>query len=123
MLKNHKLAKSISSVSWAQFFDYLCYKCEWYGGNYVEIGRFEPSSKMCTCGTINRQLELKDREWTCSTCGAHHDRDLLAANNIKRFGLDKQNLLTLSGAGSSGGSVELPTIVEAVKQKGKLKYN
>lgn len=55
------------------------------------IGRFDPSSKLCTCGVVNKELKLSEREWTCSECGAKHDRDLLAARNIKRFGLLKQN--------------------------------
>lgn len=91
MLKNHCLAKSISDASWSKFFEFLSYKCEWYGKNLITIGRFDPSSRLCTCGVVNRELTLKDREWTCKECGSHHYRDLLAARNIKRFGLLKQN--------------------------------
>lgn len=91
MLKNHCLAKSISDASWSRFFEFLAYKCDWYGKNLITIGRFEPSSKLCTCGVVNKELKLSDREWTCSECGVEHDRDLLAAQNIKRFGLLKQN--------------------------------
>lgn len=87
MMRNHKLAQSISDVSWSRFVELLKYKCEWYGKNLFQIGRFEPSSKMCTCGKINNDLTLKDREWTCLGCEATHDRDILAAQNIKRFGL------------------------------------
>ena len=94
MMKNHKLARSIGSVSWATFFSMLEYKCEWYGKTLIRIGRFEPSSKMCECGYINRELKLSDRKWTCPKCGTLNDRDLLAARNIKRFGLQAQNLLT-----------------------------
>lgn len=46
------------------------------------------------CGYIHRDLKLSDRIWTCPSCGAVNDRDLLAARNIKRFGLEKQNLIT-----------------------------
>lgn len=94
MMKNHKLARSIGSVGWATFFSMLEYKCEWYGKTLIRIGRFEPSSKMCECGYINRKLKLSDRKWTCPKCGTTNDRDLLAARNIKRFGLQAQNLLT-----------------------------
>ena len=87
MMKNHKLAQSISDVSWSRFVELLRYKCEWYGKNLFQIGRFEPSSKMCTCGKLNNDLKLSDREWTCLGCGVTHDRDILAAQNIKRFGL------------------------------------
>lgn len=93
MLKNHCLAKHISSASWSEFFRQLEYKCEWNGKNLIRIGRFEPSSRMCTCGVVNRELTLKDRIWKCPSCGEVHDRDLLAARNIKMFGLQPQNLI------------------------------
>lgn len=93
MLKNHCLAKSISSVSWSEFYSQLTYKAEWYGKNLIRIGRFKPSSRLCTCGIVNKELTLADRIWTCKSCGATHDRDLLASNNIKKFGLNSQNLI------------------------------
>jgi len=87
MLKNHCLAKSISDVSWSTFFSFVSYKCDWYGKTFTRIGRFDPSSKIChVCGQINHNLQLKDREWTCSSCQTHHDRDLNAAINIAKFG-------------------------------------
>lgn len=87
MMKNHCLAKAIQDVSWSEFRRQLEYKTEWYGKNLLFIGRFEPSSKTCSnCGIINKELTLKDREWTCK-CGVNHDRDINAANNIKNFGL------------------------------------
>lgn len=94
MMKNHKLANSIASASWSEFFKILNYKSEWKGVNLIRIERFEPSSKMCECGYIHRDLKLSDRVWTCLSCGSVNDRDLLAARNIKKFGLEKQNLLT-----------------------------
>lgn len=94
MMKNHKLANSIASCSWNEFFRILSYKSDWKGVNLIRIGRFEPSSKMCECGYVHRDLKLSDRIWTCPSCGAVNDRDLLAARNIKKFGLEKQNLLT-----------------------------
>lgn len=93
MLKNHRLAKSISSVAWSEFFRQLQYKCEWYGKNLIRIGRFEPSSKMCLCGNVYKDLKLSQRRWVCSLCGRENDRDLLAAVNILRFGLQEQNLI------------------------------
>lgn len=97
MLKNHKLARSISSLGLGKFYQYLQYKLKDKGKNYIEIGRFEPSSKMCSCGKINQNLTLFDRTWTCIYCSITHDRDILAANNIKRFGLQKQNLINAVG--------------------------
>lgn len=88
MLKNNKLSKAISDVSWSEFKRMLEYKAEWYGKNILEIGRFEPSSKICSnCGIINKELKLADRKWTCGKCGTLHDRDMNAAINIKNFGL------------------------------------
>ena len=87
MVKNHKLAKSISDVSWSKFFSMLDYKCKWYGKELIKIDRFYPSSKTCGCGAINNNLKLADRVWTCSNCGAVNQRDLLAAQNIKALGV------------------------------------
>lgn len=89
MVKNHKLAQAISDVGWGEFRRQLEYKCHWYGKNLIVINRFVPSSKLCPeCGQINNNLTLADREWVCN-CGAKHDRDLLAANNIKNFGIEQ----------------------------------
>lgn len=118
MLKNNNLAKHIASVSWSEFFRQLQYKCDWQGRNLIRIGRFEPSSKMCLCGYINKDLTLKDREWDCPQCGRHNDRDLLAAVNIKRFGLQKQNLIgEISPVVNGAEDVESPTLVGVVKRQ------
>lgn len=118
MMKNHNLAKHISSASWSEFFRQLQYKCEWYGKNLIKIGRFEPSSKMCTCGYINKDLKLSQREWTCPNCGQHNDRDLLAAINIKRFGLQNQNLIGDKTSVVNGvEDVEWSVLVGAVKRQ------
>ena len=88
MMKNHCLSKAIGEIGWYSFKTMLVYKAEWYGKNIIEIGRFEPSSKICsTCGTINKELQLSDRSWTCQSCSSTHDRDMNAAINIKNFGL------------------------------------
>jgi putative transposase len=92
MIKNHHLAQSISDVSWAEFNRMLDYKSEWYGKNIIRIGQFEPSSKMCSCcGHIKSDLKLSDREWVCIVCNTKHDRDINAANNIKRIAFEKIN--------------------------------
>ena len=99
MMKNHCMAQAISDVSWSEFNRQLEYKCEWRGVNLLKIGRFEPSSRTCdACGTVNRELTLSDRTWTCA-CGTEHDRDYLAARNIKRFALTNDNLKYLSSSG------------------------
>ena len=94
MMQNHHLANSIQSAAWSEFVRQLEYKADWEGKNVVFIGRFEPSTKTCSkCGYINREITLKDREWTCPQCGEHHDRDVNAAINIRDFALHKQNLI------------------------------
>jgi putative transposase len=88
MMQNEKLALAIGEVGWYKFKTMLEYKAEWYGKNILYIGRFQPSSKLCShCGTIFKELSLKDRSWTCLSCRTHHERDENAAKNIKNFGL------------------------------------
>ena len=88
MVKNHNLAQAISDASWSTFVSMLEYKAEWYGKNILRIGQFAPSSKTCSnCGNINKELQLKDREWTCSNCSSVLNRDVNAAINIKSFAL------------------------------------
>lgn len=88
MMKNEKLSLAIGEIGWFKFKSMLEYKAEWHGKNIQFIGRFEPSSKLCSnCGNIHKELSLKERKWTCLSCGAHHERDANAAQNIKTFGL------------------------------------
>ena len=85
MVKNHHLAQALEDIAIGTFNTLLEYKAKERGVNILRIGRFAPSSKMCTCGYINHNLTLAMREWVCPECGKVHDRDFLAANNIKRF--------------------------------------
>ncbi len=94
MLKNHKLAQSIQDCSWSKFNKFLEYKAEWNGVNIIRIGRFEPSSKMCSsCGHIKSNLTLSDRKWKCEQCYIVHDRDVNASKNILQLGLKEQLFL------------------------------
>jgi len=105
MLKNHKLAQSISDAAWSSFIFKLCYKAEWFGKTILKIGRFEPSSKTCNiCGYKKVNLTLGDREWICPECNILHDRDINAAKNIKNFVLS-----------SPGRRVELGNSLTRVK--------
>ncbi len=111
MVKNHCLARSISDASWGMVFQFLSYKAERAGKNILTIGRFEPSSKRChVCGHINQSLTLKDREWDCPDCQAHHDRDINAAKNIKALALIKHY--------STAGSAETQTLRESGLNRG-----
>ena len=98
MVKNRKLAKSISDAGWGMFYNFLKYKSEWHGKNFLDIGRFEPSSKMCSvCGNIKSDLTLSDREWICSKCETKHDRDINASINIRNMAFTNQNLVRCIG--------------------------
>ncbi|ENO8770574.1 IS200/IS605 family element RNA-guided endonuclease TnpB [Enterococcus faecium] len=88
MLRNHKLAKSISDVSWSSFVTKLQYKADWYGREIIKIDKWFPSSQICSeCGHKDGKKPLDIREWTCLICHAHHDRDINASINILTEGL------------------------------------
>ncbi|MDJ0732068.1 MAG: RNA-guided endonuclease TnpB family protein, partial [Crocosphaera sp.] len=88
LVKNHKLARSISDASWGEFNRQLEYKCQWYGKELIKVDRYFPSSKRCgSCGHILNKLPLNVREWECPKCGANHDRDINASKNILAAGL------------------------------------
>jgi putative transposase len=94
MVKNHKLALSISDAGWLTFVNQLTYKSDWFGKNILTIGRFEPSSKICSkCGHINQDMTLKDRLFICPNCKFEIDRDYQASLNILSFAFAKQNLV------------------------------
>jgi putative transposase len=94
MLKNHNLAKHIGDAAFAEIFRELEYKAGWYGRTYLPLDRFFPSSKLCSWHLLD-ELPLSVREWDCPACGAHHDRDINAAINIKLVG---QHLLKTTGS-------------------------
>jgi putative transposase len=87
MLKNHKLAKSIQDAAFGSFCNMISYKSLMYHRNYIKIGTFFPSSKIChRCGIKYRELKLSERFWTCENCGTYLDRDENAALNILKEG-------------------------------------
>jgi putative transposase len=90
------MSRNFGDSSLGTFISYIRYKCERYGKKLLQIGKYDPSSKKCSCcGKINKELELKDREWKCSECGTFHDRDMNAAKNILQFGMEQPEFKAL----------------------------
>lgn len=95
MLKNHKLAKSITDCSFSTIRRMLDYKCRWYNRKLVVINRWYPSSQTCNCCGYkynsdhynNTSWNPSIRNWICRNCNSHLDRDINAAINIKNEGL------------------------------------
>lgn len=111
MVKNHPIAMAVSDCGWGLFINMLEYKAKWQGVNILKIGRFEPTSKMCSvCGSINKELALKDRIWTCNTCNSILDRDVNAAINIKAIAIRDY----LNGGHILKNQRKLPTSVGAM---------
>ena len=93
MIKNHKLAKSISYQSFGEFFRQLKYKSDWNNKIFYQINRWYPSSQICnSCGYQNTNLKLSSRTWICS-CGKKLDRDLNASQNIRDLGLSDLGII------------------------------
>jgi putative transposase len=88
MVRNHCLAKSISDAGWGMFTTMLKYKAEQDGKIYLEIGRFFPSSHLCSNTLLPvPKMDLSVRLFDCPHCGQKHDRDINAAINIRNEGL------------------------------------
>ncbi|HUY61735.1 MAG TPA: zinc ribbon domain-containing protein, partial [Candidatus Dormibacteraeota bacterium] len=80
-----RLARSVHDAGWSSFVAMLEYKARLHGRTFVKIGRFFPSSQLCSnpdCGAVDGPKPLAVREWTCPACGTLHDRDVNAARNI-----------------------------------------
>lgn len=88
MLKNRRLSKAISQSGWGTFLNFLDYKLKKKGGVLVEVDKFFPSSKLCSCcGHKYQELTLSERIWTCKQCSTTHIRDEVAAQNIRTEGI------------------------------------
>ena len=114
MTKNHKLAKAIQDVSFGTLVSMLKYKAAWHNRRIIEIGRFFPSSKLCSCcGHRMQYMGLEVRNWTCPVCHSEHDRDINAAINIMNEGLsilDSTGRTTETEELNSSMPVENPTM-------------
>ena len=111
-LARTRLAKSIHDAGWSQLLRLLAEKAEYHGREFHRIGRFEPTSQVCSaCGVKDGPKPLSVRTWACAACGAVHDRDVNAAINILAAGrADKSN--------ACGGGVRPPLAVAAAGEAG-----
>jgi putative transposase len=95
MIRNRRLALSISDAGWGEIVRQVGYKCQWAGKTHIKAGRFEPSTQRCSsCGTVlsgENKLRLHQRTFRCA-CGTVQDRDRNAATNLRRIGLDALGL-------------------------------
>ncbi|MGW0811245.1 RNA-guided endonuclease InsQ/TnpB family protein [Nonomuraea sp. NPDC002799] len=113
-LARTRLAKSVHDAGWSAFVAMLEYKARLHGRTFARIGRFFPSSKLCSaCGTLAEAMPLGVRAWTCP-CGAVHDRDVNAAINILAAGRAER-------LNASGGQVRPPRAVAQPDERGSLR--
>lgn len=126
MVRNHKLAKSISDVCWGTFTNFLAYKLERKGARLVEIDRWFPSSKLCSnCFYQLSELSLDVREWTCPHCNTHHDRDGNAAANIRAEVIRMLALSTVEMIKAEGSAVSAVggEVSPILGQKSKFRHS
>jgi putative transposase len=98
-LARTKLAKSVHDAGFGMLLDFLGYKLEREGGKLVQVDRFYPSTKTCSCcGFKNNLIDLSVRDWVCPSCQTHHDRDENAAKNLRTEGL---RILSTNTAGQT----------------------
>ena len=113
MLKNHKLSKSIADASFSSFCNMITYKSNEQHRQYIKIGTYYPSSKLChCCGFKYKGLKLEERFWTCPECGTYLDRDENAAINILNEGIKK---LSRNTDGRSGNDKSLKPVDTGLK--------
>ncbi|WP_407965889.1 RNA-guided endonuclease InsQ/TnpB family protein [Bartonella sp. C271] len=117
LLKNRHLSRSFADQSFFEFRRQLEYKAVRYGRQIVIADRWYASSKICHhCGCKAEKLPLSIREWRCSHCGIHHDRDINAAINLKNLAVSS----TVSACGEEGPGQCLMTLVKPASKKQEI---
>jgi len=116
MLRNHRLARSLSDAAMSEFHRQIEYKAAWNGVEVVRADRFYPSSKTCSCcGHVVKDLTLGDRVFRCPACGLEIDRDLNAALNLKQMAVS--STVTACGEASSGSVLRNRVKLASAKQE------
>ena len=104
-LMRTRQAKSVSDAGWSQLMRCVEEKAVQYGRTFARIGRFEPTSQVCSaCKVKDGPKPLGVRQWTCAACGAVHDRDINAAKNILAAGRSDRLNASYEAAPSSSCS-------------------
>ncbi|HNC56681.1 MAG TPA: RNA-guided endonuclease TnpB family protein [Leptospiraceae bacterium] len=124
MMKNHKLAQSISDVGFYEFRRQIEYKAKWYGKEVVFVNTFYPSSKLCSvCGWKNENLTLTDRVFECKVCNSKIDRDMNAAINLKQFYTGSSPEIYACEDGSSEKEISLsPSAKQESNRKSSFRF-
>ena len=124
MVRNRRLARSISQTGWAELRALLVYKADRAGRRLLVVDRWFPSSKTCwACGHLLATLGLGTRTWVCPSCGARHDRDVNAAKNILAAGLavaagsDPSGRACGDGVSHSGATSVQSSVQSSMKQE------
>jgi putative transposase len=114
-LMRTRLAKSVADAGWSQLLRLIEEKAAQYGRTFRRIGRFEPTSQVCSaCGVKDGSKPLSVRIWACAACGTVHDRDVNAARNILAAGrADKPN--------ACGGQVRPAALLAPAGEAGTLR--
>jgi putative transposase len=105
IMSNRRLARAVGDAAWGEPARQITYKQHWHGGQVMVADRWFASSKTCsTCGTLRKDLTLKDRTFECHSCGHVLDRDLNAAANLAAWAEDHTPTVE-NGAGRGGARV------------------
>jgi IS605 OrfB family transposase len=114
-LARTRLARSVHDAGWSMFTRMLEYKARLYGREFRRIGRFEPTSQVCSaCGVKDGPKPLSVRTWACAACGTVHDRDVNAAKNVLALGR-RESL------NARGGQVRPPHATAQASEAGSLR--
>lgn len=119
MVKNRRLARSVSDMGFFEFRRQLEYKAAMRGGVVAVADRWYASSKTCSdCGHKLDDLPLAVREWTCPACGVVHDRDENAAVNLKNMAVSS----TVTACGEEGSGSGRKTRVKPASAKQEVSF-